>query len=552
MTARLPAGLSAWADPLSLLDPHLAVAIGPMVRQLDQLFSRRTTADHPEGEMDGYGGLSRRGDPSRLVMSEWSLADEQPLEFVRRAVDAELLYLAPNLVQDRHRGRVVVLVDCGPDQLGAGRLVQLAALIVTSRRAASGGAGFCVGILGDEPGSWLAGDLSGMLRGWLGARRADPPLAADIDAWTSGVDRADECWLLVGGELARQLPGRHRMMVTAECAWGSHGATAVEVRIDGDRIELPLPPGDVAVRALRGAAFRVDSPPVVESTSMRRPGFSSAQPQLLGRGRDATELIAVQVPSPGGRPGRPKRHQFAGPVLAAAHIGRRLVVLAVVDDDIRVVVRGKHLGRVDRITTSLLALDLDLSIVDTLAELALPTMVFDAGDLVVRLNDVWWRLSPDDEPRSGVVCAAQPTDSTDRPRLAWSADGRFWASPESLPSQAAEVILGPRRLIAWREGENRWHLEPTGGSVNVPDGESVLGLTVVDGVPALLTQSAAGLIARLRRPGDQRTLTKWSGGMQPPALHPTRPWIAVQRNDSRIEVADLDNDALLMIVPGTI
>jgi hypothetical protein len=69
-----------------------------------------------------------------MVIGEWLLADELPDEFLRRAAAGELLYLGTAHRHDPPHGVVRVLVDTGPDQLGAGRLVQLAALIVVHRR----------------------------------------------------------------------------------------------------------------------------------------------------------------------------------------------------------------------------------------------------------------------------------------------------------------------------------------------------------------------------------------------------------------------------------
>jgi hypothetical protein len=553
MTAfQLPTGLAQWAGPLAVLDPQLAVALGPLVRQLDQLLGRQESAAGLEGELDGYGGLSRRGDPTRLVMSEWSLAEEFPFEFLRRAASAELLYLAPNLVEDRSRGRVAVLVDCGPDQIGAGRLVQLAVLIVASRRAARRGAELMVGVLGDEPGSWRTGDFKSVLRGWLNARRAVVPDASEVERWSVDLDKKDECWLLTGRRLAKQVPGRRRTVVSAECAWGARGATAVEVLLDGDRVELALPHGDIAIRALRGAAFRTEGPALSDSAGMRTPRFTGAPPWLLGRGHDPTELIAVQIPFDGRPAGRPKRHQFPGAVLTGAFIGRRLVALVLADDDLRVVVRGKHLGHVDRVEVSPFALGLDPDAVDAIARGELPPMVFEAGDLLLRLSGVWWRLSPDNEPRDSGLSAALPGERPDVPRMAWAAGDKIWAPPTHVPAGATDIVLGPDKLTAWREDVGRWHIAPGGTSVSVPDGESVLGIAVVESAPALITVSPGGLIARLRWPGAERTLTKWSGGIQAPTLHPTKPWIAVQRDDQRVEVVNLQTNSLLLTVAGTI
>jgi hypothetical protein len=253
---QLPAALQPWSEPLSALDAELAIALGPLIRQLDQLVTRQDPGPGPHGPLDGYDGITRQGSPARLLASEWALAEAVPAEFLRRAASAELLYLNPAYQQDRQRAGIAVLIDTGPDQIGAARLVQLAGLIVLLRRSSARGHQLSLGILGDEPGRWRSGEPETLLRGWLGARRAADPDPEAIDRWAAEADDPDEVWLLGGPRLAATLPGRRRMLVTRECAWDQDGATAAEVRLDGDRIELALPRHHLAIRALRGAGFR--------------------------------------------------------------------------------------------------------------------------------------------------------------------------------------------------------------------------------------------------------------------------------------------------------
>jgi hypothetical protein len=476
-TPQLPAAPAPWAEALSVLEPRLAVALGPLVRQLDQLVTRRDSGTGTHGQLDGYGGLTRRGTPSQMLVSELALAQEVPWEFLRRAATAELLYLAPSYIEDQVRGRVCVLVDCGPDQLGAGRLVQLAALVVMHRRAVRRGSELMLGVLGDEPGNWRTGDIKLVLRTWLTSRRTEAPDGRDLDAWVSPLDSKDETWVLAGRRLGAQLPGRRKTITSAECAWGPAGATAVEVVLDGDRVELALPHGEIGVHALRGAAFRVRAPALVDAGKLRFPAFPSAAPWLVGRGRDAAELVAVRVPHDGQQAGSPRRHRFAGPLFTASFIGRRLVALVLVGDELRVEVRGKHLGHVDGLAVAPSAVDLDIQAIEAAGGGALPCLVYDRGDLVTNVSGTWWRLAPGQDPRQeSEIVAVLPDVRPDVPRIARTGLGP--AHPLGLPGDRPEIVLGPGRL------------------------------------------------------------------------HPLRPWIAVQRDDKRVEVADFETNTLLLTVPG--
>src|SRR5262249_3105613 len=110
----------------------------------------------------------------------------------------------------------------------------------------------------------------------------------------------------------------------------------------------------------------------------------------------------------------------------------------------------------------------------------------------------------------------------------------------SVPANAT-VAFGPRGSTAWSVDATTWRIYTPSGvvdDVTLPDRDSIAGLVDLDG-PHLLTLSSGGLIARLVSPTGRRTLTRWSGGVGRPALHPTRPWLAVPRPGGLIEVADL-------------
>src|SRR5262249_35924750 len=156
----------------------------PLIRGLDRLVAEREPVTAREGVMDGFEGLARRGHPELLLASEWLLADEAPMEFLRRAGEGGLLHLAPALRTTRDRGRGAVIAGLGPGQAGAGRLVQFAALIVLHRRALVRGSELAVGLLGaTRPGEWQTGELRPMLGRWLRARQPTEPQAAEVAKW---------------------------------------------------------------------------------------------------------------------------------------------------------------------------------------------------------------------------------------------------------------------------------------------------------------------------------------------------------------------------------
>jgi hypothetical protein len=544
----LPTALVPWADGLSVLEPELAMALGPLVRQLDQLVSRQNPGLGNHGPLDGYSGIFRRGDPTRILMSEWALAEEYPLEFLRRATAAELLYLAPAYQQDQSRGRVAVLLDTGPDQLGPGRLVQLAAMIVLNRRATARRSELTIGIVGEPAGQWRTGDIETLLRGWLLARASTHPDATVIDNWLETADHADEVWVIGGPRLARAAPGRRRMLASRECAWDETGATAVEVRLDGQRLELALPRHQLSIRALRGAAFRSagsNSITTRDGLQLRFPALPAAPLRLLARGEGDSTLVSVPLHLDG-RPGRPRRYKFSGPVVAATFVGTRTVAVVAVDGVLRVEVVGKPLAQVDRVSVSLSDLNLDPAALERATETLRP-LFFHLGGVIFDTGDGWVELPADGNAPPRSVVAISPGALPDQPRVVWRYNDRTYVDNAPVPGNPF-VVLGPNGLWASTQDGIHWELPSPPLIIATEPGERVLGVRIVDDVPALVTVSAAGLIVRLRWPTTTRTLTRWSGAGRPPALHPVHGLLAAQREDGRVEIGELSTGTVLATI----
>nr|WP_211194476.1 hypothetical protein [Pyxidicoccus fallax] len=270
----MPPALRPWASQLSLFPEDLALHLGPHVARLSAaLGSLRPRGETEGGEPQGYDGLTRRGTFDRLLVSEWLWALESPDELVRRAAFGELSFLKPAFRQPQGARRTVVLLDAGPDQLGAPRIAHLALLIVLSRRAEAAGAAFSWGVLQSDPGQGAFSDVTPATLGtWLAARTAELPTEARLAAWRSALslDAAPEdAWLVGDARLAR-LPGASglsRVEVSEVLATDAR-RLAVRVR-PASRAErsvtLDLPPPDTCVRLLRDPFQQTRPPPIASS-----------------------------------------------------------------------------------------------------------------------------------------------------------------------------------------------------------------------------------------------------------------------------------------------
>jgi hypothetical protein len=326
MTA-LPPALAPWAAPLAAFPRDLALALGPWLPRLAGALgplSRHRAGGG--GEPDGLDGLARRGSYERLLASEWLLADEAPLEFARRAGTGEHAFLAVARREPAGARRCVVLLDTGPDQLGAPRLAHLALLVVLERRAAAIGASFAFGALqGEALHEGLGAESVGA---WLAARGWAPPDAAHLRAWEERLGpSSDERWVVGGPPAERVAAGWSRVVV-------GEGPGRLDVAVRRPRgavtLALDLPPEPLGVRLLRNP-FGPAAAPSVTGPPARAIAFSADGRRLLARLDDGS-WAAWHVPwSPNAkndaRP-RPWRAPTGHRIVGAGWCGRGWRVLS--------------------------------------------------------------------------------------------------------------------------------------------------------------------------------------------------------------------------------
>ncbi|MGV9267247.1 hypothetical protein ACWDRR_21595 [Kitasatospora sp. NPDC003701] len=544
MTTRLPAALAPWAAGLSALTPELAVALGPLLRRLDALIGAGEPAVDDRGTPDGHGGLTRSGRPDQLLPSEWLLADEAPDEFLRRLAEGELLHLAPEFRAPAARGRIVALADTGPTQAGAGRLVQLAALLVLHRRAAERGAELVVGILGDPPGQWLTGDLPELLPRWLEARRHADPTPEDVGRAEQELDAADRSWLLTSPRLADRLVSHRRVLASEPSGWSADGAMRVTVRLARTSVDLPLPATKIAVRALRGAEFRRAAPAVVTlpvaTTGRALPAFTTEARTLLLRGVHANTLLAVNLPSSASQhpaPLQARRHHLHGPVVAAGRIGRRLIALQIRNERLVPYVSGRPLGESGEYTAELGALGLDRTLLEELLTGPVRPVLRDGDDLLCPLGGRWWRIARDGSARDDGPLAP----GTEERGFQRFRERRLFGHPLVPAAERARHVVHGGTTQGWSEDGRNWVLQCRQGDpfpLSFREHADVVGLVHDGGLPALITCTRSGRLVRSVRADGTRTLSRFSGGSAPPAVHPTLPLLAAEPRPGRVVVGD--------------
>jgi hypothetical protein len=259
----VPRALKPFVKALEPFHPTVRADLQKIVPRLSMMLGPLTRRTVNEGAPDGFSGLDRKGPYERLVASEWAMALEVPEEFIRRAAMGEHLFYAPQKKEPAGSLRSLVLVDAGPDQLGAPRLVHLAAIVVAIARAHEAKAE-----LGWAPLSHGAPRVSSTLdavtvRLFLDARRGSPLELDMFEHWDDVLSHfeGDVDVTLVGGPtlLRRFVRDRfehlaHARLLIVETALDALGTLDVTLHQEGARpkqVRFATPAEEHLVRTLR-------------------------------------------------------------------------------------------------------------------------------------------------------------------------------------------------------------------------------------------------------------------------------------------------------------
>lgn len=504
----VPALLRPWAEELEGLDPELVSVLGEPLRQLTRMVGAPSAPrPGPTGEPDGFDGLTRRGPLDRLLLSEWALAEAAPLEFLRRATQAEQSFLQLRRLDPASSRRCVVLLDAPPSQHGEARLMHLVALVVLAARARRGGLAMSWGLLQEGR---LHPDLSvDSLSDWRHGARWRPGDATHLQAWLDRLclDDGDELWLVGGPELPAH---RHRIVVEEPLGLDP----ALDVSVGSRRARVPLPPADPAARLFRRPA----GPP-----RPQRGIAAGAGPLWFGLSGDRLfvptdgRVLAYHVPnSPAAaEKGAGKMQVIEGEHLLAVGYRKRRKLL--------VDLRGfelfmRPLGLTRPMTPDLavpdepsLCVELDRSLffVDGAAQL--------------------WRLPEGERCASDVLAMGKNGVLAVRDgrtvQLTW---GRLSASPHDLGPEARRGLISGHGVAlsydepTWWVGEHQVHLHPddlVGGTMYI---DGATSLVFAHGDDVMVSRSAG---TRCVATGREVVAV---------AVHPTRAIVAWRERSGRI------------------
>eukprot|EP01035_Chromulina_nebulosa_P034234 gene34234-45916_t len=296
---RLPAAYAPFAPVLERLSEPLQLLLHGQLLQFETLVRNVDAPEFaPQGEFEGLGGLTMRGDIAQLVQSELLLRTEAPLEFLRRIADSETLYLEKQYADPGARPVFRVMISVGPAILGHGRLLALAALLFMARVALSRGAAFHWCFLPRNEGAvWFDEVSVNTIKRFLRAAARCEMTGEDVAA-----DRRNRPGAAAGRTpaAAEAAQSRNPDRRTSAPGAGCHHREAGRRIIGRGEIAQPAP-RVVGMRAARVA-------PQIRPVGRRRVDVAGAAPgdRLAARGDDGAHEVRVGgglVAEPGGQRG---------------------------------------------------------------------------------------------------------------------------------------------------------------------------------------------------------------------------------------------------------
>lgn len=336
----VPEQLSPWAPQLERLPGELALGLYPLIARISSALEPLSSVGSGElGEPEGYAGLTRRGPYHRLLPSDWLLAFELPDEFLRRAASAEHAFFELATRETSGARRALVLFDAGPAQLGATRLVHLAALIAFARRAHAASAELCWGVLQAPEAGLVTGVSRAGIEKLLRARSAEVPTEEHARLWRARVGdlaQQDDAWLVGGTELKAlaDLAAWPRVLLeeSLDPARRVVQAELEHAHRPRRRLVLDLPVQSDCVQLLRDPYRRAQPAPQRNrhALDVSRPLWFAGDGRRVFAWLKDGGVVSFPVPnSPRAQPGKARvfRGSNGETLLACGSLGRRLLAL---------------------------------------------------------------------------------------------------------------------------------------------------------------------------------------------------------------------------------
>lgn len=304
-----PAAYAGFLPVFERLSDALVELLHGQLLQFERLSSSLDWQEFaPQGEFEGLGGLTTRGEIAHIVQSELLLRTEAPLEFLRRLAEAETLFLEKQFADPGSRPVYRAIVSVGPGLLGHGRLVALAALFFMASIAAARGAEFHWCFLPREQGAvWFDALSVNTIKRFLRAasyREMDgDDVAAAQRTWEMLVPDAGgfgaqdyHDWTIGAGPFRTRDPGSALRFTLQPPVPGERRAMQIGVRRGGSertRTTILLPDDRICVSALNDPFAPLKPSDLARLATGPKPGLEGWEPLYFVTPRADRKIVRM-------------------------------------------------------------------------------------------------------------------------------------------------------------------------------------------------------------------------------------------------------------------
>lgn len=247
--------IKTWQSWLSWFDEDLQPVIADLLWQLSNFLGTVKESKWCDQMLSsGLGDIRNRGDYQHLLTTEWLIGEEEPDEFIRRAVSNEHLFVTPIYEKSKANGVIIALFDCGLLQLGVPRLAHLILMILFDIRAQQHKSQFYWGIIQSRSKLKLFSGIED-LKLLLNSRTITCIDDNQLDYWHNYLQKSeffyDECWL-IGNNISQIDFATHKVSISRLINHFSKIAVNIVSNKVAKRFELTLPNQVICAKLLSG------------------------------------------------------------------------------------------------------------------------------------------------------------------------------------------------------------------------------------------------------------------------------------------------------------
>ena len=247
--------IKTWQSWLSWFDEDLQPVIADLLLQLSNFLGPVKESKWCDQMLSsGLGDIRNRGDYQHLLTTEWLIGEEEPDEFIRRAVNNEHLFVTPIYEKSKANGVIIALFDCGLLQLGVPRLAHLILMILFDNRAQQHKSQFYWGIIQSRSKLKLFSGIED-LKLLLNSRTITCIDDNQLDYWHNYLQKSeffyDECWL-IGNNISQSDFATHKVSISRLMDHFSKIAVNIASKNVDKYFELILPNEIICAKLLSG------------------------------------------------------------------------------------------------------------------------------------------------------------------------------------------------------------------------------------------------------------------------------------------------------------